>query len=477
MNKYLYAVVGTLILTACTDKIQELENSCNANNGNDCLELAHIYETGKEVQQDNLKAMEFYKKTCDAGDVSICLLVAKTYFNGENGITKNNSEGTIYSEKACVLGNVQTCYDVAKSYHDGIISEKNITKSLFYHDKACEMGYGASCVDLATIYLTGDDELKSDKEKSLEYAKKGCELNISSACYGEGALYVEKKEYQTAMPSLKKACELDSADACTVFINLVANNIDSNILSNLDVKNAAVKLCSLDNGYGCKVLASYYLSDNNLTKRDPKEALRLFIKACDLKEADACVISAKLYGSEVKETELSEDKEKAKIFYKKACDLGSEEGCLAFNETGKWLEAVSKDKFTGNTRTIYVNSSIDSFYNDLGVEKKPVIMAGCDNNTTNVVISFDTVITCGDDEKIGLKFDDEQPYYEYWDGSTSCKALFSPQPIKFLKKMIGKKHLMVRFTPHGSGNRDVTFDIRGIDKVVEKLSNACRWKK
>ena len=86
-------------------------------------------------------------------------------------------------------------------------------------------------------------------------------------------------------------------------------------------------------------------------------------------------------------------------------------------------------------------------------------------------------MTCGDGMKIGLKFDDEKSFYEYWDAGTDCKALFSDKPVKFLKKMVGKKQLMVRFTPYASGTYNVTFDLRGIDKVVENLSSACHWKK
>ena len=395
MKKYLYVIVGTLILTSCTDKLQKLENSCNANNGNDCLELAHIYETGKEVKQDNLKAMEFYKKTCDAGDVNICLLVAKNYFNGENGITKNNSEGIIYSEKACVLGNVESCYNVAKSFEEGVISEKNIKKSLFYHDKACEMGFGLSCATLGVMYFDSKD-VKTDYEKSLEYTHKGCELNINIACYGEGLLYYKKGDYKTA--------------------------------------------------------------------------LSILAKACDLKEANSCYFLGDLYNN------IAKDEKAAKILYERACDLGNQDGCIATNKTGNWKEAIDKDKFTGNIISVYANVSTDSFYNDLGQEKKPMILASCQDNTITLGISFDTVVSCSD-MKIGLKFDDQQPYYEYWTVNTACNGAISAQPIKLLLEMMGKKQLMVRFIPHGSGHKDVTFDIRGIEKVVENLAYACHLKK
>lgn len=460
-------MAGAIMLTACTDRIQELENSCNANNGNDCLELAHIYELGKEVQQDNLKAMEFYKKTCNAGDVSICQLVAKTYFKGENGIEQNNAEGTLYSEKACDLGHAQSCFDVGQSYENGTTTKKDITKSLSYYEKACKLDDGLSCAALAKMYVTGENNVKQDLNKSAEYAHKGCELSNTAACYAEGLVYATQKENQKALKSFKKTCDLDLAEACDAFINMTHNS-GTNIFTSLDVKNASEKLCNMDKGYGCKVLASYYMSDTDFNKRDPKEALRLYIKACDHKEVDACILSAKFYSNGVKDSGVSEDEEKAKIYYKKACDLGEQEGCLALSETGKWIEKIEKDEFTGTTTIAYFNNLSEQSNNI----EKPVLLASCTDNQTLLFLLNPSSISCDKQQKIGLKFDDEPANYEHWLSIEACHIFAHPQPIKLLKKMNGKKKLMVRVS-----TIDQTFDLRGIDKVVEKLSNACHWKK
>lgn len=39
-----------------------------------------------------------------------------------------------------------------------------------------------------------------------------------------------------------------------------------------------------------------------------------------------------------------------------------------------------------------------------------------------------------------------------------------------------KNKLIIKFTPHESGDVNVTFDLKGIDKVVKKLSTSCHWK-
>lgn len=473
MNKYLFAMAGAIMLTACTDRIQELENSCNANNGNDCLELAHIYESGKEVQQDNLKAMEFYKKTCNAGDVSICQLVAKTYFKGENGIQQNNAEGTLYSEKACDLGHVQSCYNVAQSYEKGTTSETNITKSISYYEKACKLGDSSSCGSASVMFFIDKNNLDKDPKRIQEMAKlahKGCELNDGAACFVVGILFeTVGNEPQAAMHTLKKSCVLNYEAGCKALIALIKQH-EGNIWMSIDARDAFDKLCDMGNGPECATLASYYGLDTVLGKKDLNKAISSYIKGCALKVAGACFGAGNLY-DEIK------DEEKAKTFYKKACDLGLQAACEELTRTSKWSEINYKDDFTGNTNISFSLESKESLHVGYGKEISPQLRARCKDNETEVYIDFDTVMTCGDSMKIGLKFDDQQPYYEYWTGSTDCKALFSRQPIKFLKKMVGKKELMVRFTPHGSGDRNVTFNISGNEEVTEKLSNACHWKK
>lgn len=474
MKKYLYAIAGTILLTACTDRLQELENSCNANNGKDCLELAHIYETGKEVEgkeveKDNLKAIEFYKKACHSGDVGICLSVAETYFDGKKGITKNAAEGTFYLEKACDLGDAETCYKVALLLADGTITTKNIDKSNSYFEKSCNMGHGISCANIASKYMLGQDKLDIDLVKALNLAEKGCKLDAGISCLAASAVYAIKNDKANARLYMGKACNLDNAEGCESLIKMAIN---ANDIAAPDVKKASEKLCNLKNGLGCKMSASFFMGDKNKV-----EALRLFTEACDLNEADACLVAANLYNNADQNQGIQKDEVKAFTLYTKACQLGNQDGCLALSETGKWIEKTEKDEFTGNVNVYYFNSSVDSFNAGYGTQTHPTIWARCKDNSTEVNIYFDTVMTCGDGMKIGLKFDDEKSFYEYWNGSTSCKALFSRQPVKLLKKMVGKKKMMVRFTPYASGTYNVTFDLRGIDKVVENLSSACHWKK
>ena len=159
------------------------------------------------------------------------------------------------------------------------------------------------------------------------------------------------------------------------------------------------------------------------------------------------------------------------------CDISNLEGCLKRNPLAVWREDIRKDQFTGNTNAYYSNWSTTHSAGDLGYYRSLLLQARCENNKTELYIDFGDIMTCDDSMKIGFKLDDGKPYYVYWTASTDCKGLFSEKPVSDLRKMKGKKKLMVRFTPYRSGTKDAIFDIMGIDAVVERLSSYCHWKK
>lgn len=144
---------------------------------------------------------------------------------------------------------------------------------------------------------------------------------------------------------------------------------------------------------------------------------------------------------------------------------------------GVWSVSAEEDEFNGSKNVYFGNKSLDYFIGHFEQKKYPVMWVRCKDNKTDVIINFDTTMTCFDGKKIGLKFDNDKPYYEYWTASTSCDALFARNPVNLLKKMANKNKLIVKFTPFQRGDINVSFDLTGIDKVKDKISGVCHWKK
>lgn len=140
-----------------------------------------------------------------------------------------------------------------------------------------------------------------------------------------------------------------------------------------------------------------------------------------------------------------------------------------------WYRSAEKDEFNGNNNLYFVNRSSDYFIGHFDSKHFPKLHVQCKDNKTDVIIDFDTTMTCFGSMKIGIKIDGQEPYFEKWDAATNCQALFAPQPIKLLKKLKEHKKLMVKFTPFQKGDINANFDLLGIEDVVTETSQACKW--
>ena len=93
----------------------------------------------------------------------------------------------------------------------------------------------------------------------------------------------------------------------------------------------ANKACKLGNPHSCLFLGNIYLQKDTIAQ-EKEEGLRLYNKACELKHASACYILALIY--ETGDVGMLQDKNRAKIYHQKACDLGKSKAC----ESGRNLE-------------------------------------------------------------------------------------------------------------------------------------------
>ena len=80
--------------------IDELQKACDGGNTLGCVMLGAMYEEGKGVKQDYLKAAELYKKACDGGNARGCGWLGMMHEEGE-GVKQNKSKAKELYGKAC----------------------------------------------------------------------------------------------------------------------------------------------------------------------------------------------------------------------------------------------------------------------------------------------------------------------------------------------------------------------------------------
>jgi type VI secretion system protein VasI len=76
---------------------------------------------------------------------------------------------------------------------------------------------------------------------------------------------------------------------------------------------------------------------------------------------------------------------------------------------------------------------------------------------------------------ITLRFDEEKAYQEKFDLSTSGEAVFFPDHISIVKKMMRHERLLIQFTPFNASPQITTFGLKGFSEKVCPLREACRW--
>lgn len=111
-----------------------------ANKGNEILmfELAGYYLNGIGVEKDINEAINWYKKSYEAGYIESAYFLGYIYQTNE--MVKDNNEAINWYKKSAELNNPRACYNLAYIYYDGTIALKNNEEALKYANKAFSLG-------------------------------------------------------------------------------------------------------------------------------------------------------------------------------------------------------------------------------------------------------------------------------------------------------------------------------------------------
>jgi type VI secretion system protein VasI len=111
---------------------------------------------------------------------------------------------------------------------------------------------------------------------------------------------------------------------------------------------------------------------------------------------------------------------------------------------------------------------------------KIYFMARCMENTTSVIVYGDCHVASGFQGygEVTYRIDDEEARDEAFEASTDNSALglwSGGRAIPFLKDLLDKDQIIVRFTPFNMSPVEATFNIRGIADAIKPLREACSW--
>ena len=377
---------------------------------------------------DELKITE---DSCRSNNVSDCNKLAHYYEEGK--IVKQDYQKAIEIYNiSCDLGDVNICKRIASFYESGVKINKDLSKAIKYYEKSCEFNNVESCNKASSVYLEGDGNVPKDISKGMIYAEKACILKDMKGCSISMEYYFQNRNF-------KKALTLSEIS------------------------------CNLNDGHGCNMLSALYRIDNDTIPKDLIKAEQYLEKSCNLNYGNGCFGLAL-----IDEKRGEKNLEKSRELLKKSCDLGDDQGCKLYQKVkdyiyiGEWMGSEIKDDFDGTTSLMFINNAKIDKTKQSNVRDNTKLIFACQDGKAVAALSFDHVMSCAQEMKIGLKFDNEKPGYEYWEPvGEGCKdlSLNNSKSLKLLDKLTKYKTLTIQYSPYLKGTKTSSFDLEGTDRV------------
>jgi len=91
-----------------SEQIELFSKACNSGDAKGCFKLGYIYNTGKGVEKDYIKARKYYEISCNAGYARACTRLGLLYGEGK-GVKKDINKAIIFFKKACEGGHADGC--------------------------------------------------------------------------------------------------------------------------------------------------------------------------------------------------------------------------------------------------------------------------------------------------------------------------------------------------------------------------------
>ena len=236
MKKIILIAIAFCNLLFASFDIQKLEDNCEKGNGKACMDLASYYRVGFAsygIKKDDSKAKLYYDKyyklansndikdlikQCDYGLANVCKYLAYCYRDGKN-VQKNRDKEIEYYKKSCELGNLSMCDKIPASedmaeYFNATLRLTNSNEVYKRLKKICHNGYAKACNYLFQKYKVDGNEKEASKYliKTKNLMDKNCNKKDAESCEWMWNFYIYTKQTEKAKEYFEKAKKLYKKD-------------------------------------------------------------------------------------------------------------------------------------------------------------------------------------------------------------------------------------------------------------------------
>lgn len=238
------------------------------------------------------------EQECRSGEGDSCYMVwlsGKLLLRGE-GRPRDPIRALALLELACGQGLTYACSSLGEMYRKGDGVERDVARALEWYEKACRhpIPHAHACGVIASVHFYGDGT-RRDRDRAASYAEEACAETDGAGCtilglclaLGEG----RPRDRRRAIELFEGACEFqDWAPACYS----LGVTFESN--SALDLPRAAElyeRACIGGHGGGCRLLGR--MCEVGRWKHPSQErAVSWYRKACELGDEEGCAARKRL---------------------------------------------------------------------------------------------------------------------------------------------------------------------------------------
>ncbi len=152
-------------VTGCSNGVGSLRAKAEKGDAESQFQLGRLYVKGKEVPQDYVEAMKWYRKAANQGHAAAEFAIGSLYWLG-HGVTQDYTEAARWTSKAADAGLPEAEVALGTSYDQGLGVEQDPAKAFAWISIALEMTTDDKLKAKAKMYLASVAQAMTQEQRN-----------------------------------------------------------------------------------------------------------------------------------------------------------------------------------------------------------------------------------------------------------------------------------------------------------------------
>ncbi len=138
----------------------------------------YLYDMGYGTEKDHEKAFEWYSRSADAGNPTGMFMVGQGYYSGYGGVEQSYSKAFEWFRRAADNGDSNSLYYIGMMYRFGQGVTQDSEKAIQWYMRSAEYGFSISMRAIGEMYAKGEG-VEQDRDRAEEWYARAAEADRS----------------------------------------------------------------------------------------------------------------------------------------------------------------------------------------------------------------------------------------------------------------------------------------------------------